>query len=437
MPSLLDSGDPILSLLSNFVSAGGVGQDDTAAPGQDGGDPSTSMSVPQQRSAIDSLLAAAGSLAGSSGARYGPPVTPTQAVLGSMIAARNAATADQAQQVNNVGLLGQLQTQALNRQLLQRKIEQQAWSNQFLQRITPMLLGEQPGAAAPAAAPATTAPGYTPGASVKEALANVESGQRGYQATNAGGYSGRYQLGSELAARSGFSTPANAENLSANEWSGQFNIPGFPGVKTRDDFLANPAAQDQAYSIAMGKNNQALSDAGLDQYIGQTINGVPVTREGLLAGAWLGGVNRRQAVGRERRQERRARFKPNADLALRGTRCPSTGRPGRPGRPAGRIGADDCCGVAAGCRGAGTGAGAGGRPWRADRFQHDDGCHARRADSFRHPDDGRAAGDRWHHARHGGGEDPGRHAQLPRQSAAARPCTRRRVGHDAAAGAAG
>ncbi len=134
--------------------------------------------------------------------------------------------------------------------------------------------------------------GSGPGAGVAPRLERSESGGSA-TTVNAGGYSGRYQIGAPLAADAGIYTPGRGETVtdgwSGAKWSGTFNIPGFPDVKTHAQFLANPEAQHAAYLAAQKKNDETAQSMGLYNAVGRTINGVEVTREGILAGMWLGG----------------------------------------------------------------------------------------------------------------------------------------------------
>lgn len=79
------------------------------------------------------------------------------------------------------------------------------------------------------------------------------------------------------------------------KWTGEFNIPGFPQVKTLQDFLANPQAQDAAMQVQQQRANQEIAVRGLDRFLGQTVNGTVVTRPGIVAMIHLGGPGSAQA----------------------------------------------------------------------------------------------------------------------------------------------
>jgi hypothetical protein len=113
------------------------------------------------------------------------------------------------------------------------------------------------------------------------------------------GYAGSYQFGAPRLTTMGVYRPGANEDLEGwsksgrhapGKWSGTFNIPGFPEVRTLDDFLANPAAQRKAYDIHDNLMDQEIDRMGFRKYVGTTHRGVPITVEGLKAGMHLGGA---------------------------------------------------------------------------------------------------------------------------------------------------
>lgn len=112
-------------------------------------------------------------------------------------------------------------------------------------------------------------------------------------AVNRFGYAGQFQLGAPLASSAGVYRPAEGEINERGQWSGQwggtFNIPGFENVRTLQDFLQNPQAQRRAAELSMNYQAGRLQQMGLLENVGQEINGVRITPEALLQGAWLGG----------------------------------------------------------------------------------------------------------------------------------------------------
>lgn len=119
-----------------------------------------------------------------------------------------------------------------------------------------------------------------PSGGYQDALGTAESGNQP-GAVNPLGYSGLYQMGAGRLADLGMYQPAQGENLKANQWKGAFNIPGFPDVKTQQDFLKSPAAQRVAFNAHVQNIDNAIAATpGADQ----------MNRNGLQAVAHLGGV---------------------------------------------------------------------------------------------------------------------------------------------------
>lgn len=107
-------------------------------------------------------------------------------------------------------------------------------------------------------------------------LVNTESGGH-YSARNsvrgAGGHVGHFGRGQFGVARLN-----DAKNAGV-----------IPSDMTPDQFLANPDAQAAVERWHVGDINGFIENNGLSQYEGQSINGVPVTRNGMIAVAHLGG----------------------------------------------------------------------------------------------------------------------------------------------------
>lgn len=140
--------------------------------------------------------------------------------------------------------------------------------------------------------------GANPSSAAEARLIGHESGGNP-MSVNRFGYAGLYQFGAPLLADLGLYRPGRGENLATwsqsganapGKWTGTFNIPGFPDVKTVRDFLANPAAQKAAFDAHTTNMDAQIGATGLDRYIGQNVGGVPITREGLHAMIHLGGV---------------------------------------------------------------------------------------------------------------------------------------------------
>lgn len=139
--------------------------------------------------------------------------------------------------------------------------------------------------------------GAAPGRKFEGVLIGRESG---YNAANVNqfGYAGLHQFGAPRLQTMGVYTPGGQENMATwsstsraepGKWTGSFSIPGFPQVKTLQDFLASPAAQRATYGLHQDRMDKEIDQNGFDKYIGQTIGGVPITREGLYAMMHIGG----------------------------------------------------------------------------------------------------------------------------------------------------
>lgn len=133
---------------------------------------------------------------------------------------------------------------------------------------------------------------------IEGALIGRESGGRP-RIMNDWGYVGLYQYGAPRLQSLGVYSPGDGENMGGwsksaatapGKWSGTFNIPGFPQVKTVEDFRNNPDAQRAVYQIDSAYMDKEIAQRGLDQYIGKTVGGVLITRDGIKAMIHLGGA---------------------------------------------------------------------------------------------------------------------------------------------------
>ncbi len=84
-----------------------------------------------------------------------------------------------------------------------------------------------------------------------------------YRAVNRLGYLGKYQFG-----------------RSTLNWVGIYNT---------SRFLNSPLLQEKAFEALISKNKWVLRDY-IDEFVGQTINGVKISESGLVAAAHLGGA---------------------------------------------------------------------------------------------------------------------------------------------------
>ncbi len=102
-----------------------------------------------------------------------------------------------------------------------------------------------------------------------------------YQAENNYGYIGKYQFGGPALEDAGFYN-------GGSDWSGTWT--GKDGVNSLSQFLNNSVAQDDAAQIYANILWGYIVHDGLDQYVGENIDGIQITQSGLIAGAWLVGV---------------------------------------------------------------------------------------------------------------------------------------------------
>lgn len=110
-----------------------------------------------------------------------------------------------------------------------------------------------------------------------------------YGAVNKYGYLGKYQMGEGALADTGYYKGRSKGNL--QEWQGQFT--GKDNVYSKDDYLKNHRAQDNAMQENVKKQWNYAKAFGYDKSVGSKINGIEVTPSGLLAGMHLigsGGV---------------------------------------------------------------------------------------------------------------------------------------------------
>ena len=106
-----------------------------------------------------------------------------------------------------------------------------------------------------------------------------------YKAFNCYGYAGKYQMGEAALVDAGYyQKPSRRFN---NDWSGNFL--GKDGVKSIQDFLNNPKAQENAQRIFKKRQWGYLMNGGIEKYINKEIKGHRMTPSGLLVGAHLCG----------------------------------------------------------------------------------------------------------------------------------------------------
>ena len=120
-----------------------------------------------------------------------------------------------------------------------------------------------------------------------EDLAKSESSGN-YLAKNTHGYLGKYQMGEEALVDAGYYNRRPKGEKYTNKWDNGFT--GIDDIYSAEDFLNNPLAQEnaiRAYHHAVWGyiKNEA------EKYDGKIINGIKMTKSGMLAGAHLVGHN--------------------------------------------------------------------------------------------------------------------------------------------------
>lgn len=128
---------------------------------------------------------------------------------------------------------------------------------------------------------AIAATGY---ADFLKAVATKESSMNA-GVTNGLGYVGLFQMGTAAMTDAGY---YKSNGTASNSWQGTFT--GKNGVTSLAQFKANPDLQVQAITDYYSKLQSYVNYYGLNQYVGKTVNGVPITESGLIAGAHLVGI---------------------------------------------------------------------------------------------------------------------------------------------------
>lgn len=127
---------------------------------------------------------------------------------------------------------------------------------------------------------------------VRESVGVFDPNQQpNYQALGSNGlnYLGAYQFNEWTMINLGYYTDDGTANV--NTWQ-TAHFTGKDGIYSEQDYLNNPGVQNQAARAWMQDWVWGFVKAdGLDQHIGQTIGGIPITASGLLAGAHLRGAD--------------------------------------------------------------------------------------------------------------------------------------------------
>jgi hypothetical protein len=120
-------------------------------------------------------------------------------------------------------------------------------------------------------------------------IAAVESSGR-TDLVNSFGYAGQYQTGVAGAVDAGWAVrPAgcSGNNWNCVQWTDKAQS---NGVSSLSSFLGNGAAQNAMEVDLIGRQRGYMSYYGLDQYVGQTVNGRVMTEQDILAGIHFQGA---------------------------------------------------------------------------------------------------------------------------------------------------
>ena len=117
-------------------------------------------------------------------------------------------------------------------------------------------------------------------------IASLESNFK-YNAENQLHYLGKYQMSKLALIDSGYYK--KGDGIPGNNYNNSFWT-GKDGVYGKDDFLKNAQAQENAMLKYTNTHWKQISDMGLDKYIGKNVDGVVVTKSGMLATSHLLGI---------------------------------------------------------------------------------------------------------------------------------------------------
>lgn len=117
---------------------------------------------------------------------------------------------------------------------------------------------------------------------------------------NSFGYLGKYQFGEDALIDLGYYKGDKSRNRTESgkfkyDWTGEWT--GKNGIKSKDDFLNTPEAQDFAGKEWIALLCRRIKRFKLDQYIGRKISGITITESGMIAAAHLKGIGSQKYPG--------------------------------------------------------------------------------------------------------------------------------------------
>lgn len=112
------------------------------------------------------------------------------------------------------------------------------------------------------------------------------------KAVNDLGYSGGYQFGTNALVDTGYmkKMPKGYKGGQSSWMKNPKAWTGKDGIKSQKDFLNNPDTQEKAMDDYINVQKRYLKSKGAWDYVGKTVDGVPITEEALLAAAHLKGA---------------------------------------------------------------------------------------------------------------------------------------------------
>ena len=120
-----------------------------------------------------------------------------------------------------------------------------------------------------------------------DALGHRESSDD-YQKVSKFGYLGRYQFGESALEELGYFKKTKRYWGPKNHWVGEWT--GKHNIYSRDDFLRNHKIQDIAAKELFLINWRYIKHKGLHDFVGKEVQGIKITKSGLIAGVHLLGV---------------------------------------------------------------------------------------------------------------------------------------------------